>query len=151
MVVMPGGWAESLPKWIHEAITMERLIEEMKAIKTGYHTATDAEVVAYLFTAGLVAPLNYEFTNIYVYLVRKVMDNHKPFGNDLNFPKDMIIKELTNYEQHELDQIKKDIYNRRISGRRGTHYGPKTDDEAEQKAKLPTATQPGFDLGDTEE
>ena len=44
IIVMPGGWGDTLPDWLKEAITLERLIGNMEALKTGSMTATNAEL-----------------------------------------------------------------------------------------------------------
>ena len=33
IIVMPGGWGDSLPDWIKEAVTIERLIANAKQLK----------------------------------------------------------------------------------------------------------------------
>ena len=49
IIVMPGGWGDDLPEWIKTSITIDRLAENMLAIKEGREPiATDAEAVAYL-------------------------------------------------------------------------------------------------------
>ena len=44
IIVMPGGWGDTLPSWIREEITIERMIENMKAVKGEELMGTDAEV-----------------------------------------------------------------------------------------------------------
>jgi hypothetical protein len=56
IIVYPGGWGDSLPEWLKNAITSERLTENMKATKSEQSTGTDAEACAYLNTASLTAP-----------------------------------------------------------------------------------------------
>ena len=46
---------DSLPKWLKNAIVMERLIENMKETRDKQSTGTDAEAYAYLNTASLTA------------------------------------------------------------------------------------------------
>ncbi|MDD5700461.1 MAG: hypothetical protein PHU23_00300 [Dehalococcoidales bacterium] len=66
IIVMPGGWGDTLPDWIREEITLERMVENMKAIKNEELMGTDAEVVAYLYTASLEAPMGHDWVEIYV-------------------------------------------------------------------------------------
>lgn len=113
IIVMPGGWGDTLPGWIKEPITLERLIGNLEAIKTGRMTATDAEAVAYIYTACLEAPIGHDWTEIYIYLTRKVMERHMPHGKDFNFPADMIVEKLTRNQQDDLDHLKAWIYQQR--------------------------------------
>jgi hypothetical protein len=45
IIVYPGGWGDSFPEWLKNAITLERLTENMKATKGGQPTGTDAEAM----------------------------------------------------------------------------------------------------------
>jgi len=51
IIVFPGGWGDTLPEWLKNAITLERLEMNMRALKG--EEMTDAEACAYLFTAAL--------------------------------------------------------------------------------------------------
>ena len=54
IIVMPGGWGEDLPDWLRKRVTLERLCENLLALKENREpTATDAEAACYLFTASL--------------------------------------------------------------------------------------------------
>ena len=45
IIVMPGGWGDDLPENLRQRVTLERLCENMLAIKEKREvTATDAEV-----------------------------------------------------------------------------------------------------------
>jgi hypothetical protein len=46
IVVYPGGWGDTLPDWLKGAISVERLIENIRTLKEGEPTATDAEACA---------------------------------------------------------------------------------------------------------
>ena len=53
IIVVPGGWGESLPEWLKKRVTLERLAENMLALKEGREpTATDAEAACYLWRAA---------------------------------------------------------------------------------------------------
>ena len=43
ILVFPGGWGDTLPEWLKNAIVLERLAENMKASKGEQATGTDAE------------------------------------------------------------------------------------------------------------
>ena len=68
IIVFPGGWGEDLPEWLKNAITLERLAMNMKALKGDKMTATDAEACAYLYTAALTQPMDHDWTQIYLYV-----------------------------------------------------------------------------------
>ncbi|MCK4794709.1 MAG: hypothetical protein KAV87_63860 [Desulfobacteraceae bacterium] len=44
IIVWPGGWGEDLPEWLKTAITLERLIMNMRVIKGEEMTGTDASL-----------------------------------------------------------------------------------------------------------
>lgn len=62
IVYHPGGWADTVPDWMKEAVPLERL----KALESGEELATDIEVAIYLYTASCVAPMSHEWAKIYV-------------------------------------------------------------------------------------
>ncbi len=58
IIVLPEGWGDTLPEWLKNAITLERLAMNMRASKGELPTGTDAEAFAYLNTASHpLAPL----------------------------------------------------------------------------------------------
>jgi len=54
---MGRAWSDTLPSWIGNEILLERLIQVMKGEEG---KATDAEVVAHLYTASMSRPLDHE-------------------------------------------------------------------------------------------
>lgn len=102
IIVMPGGWGESLPDWIKTEITLERLIENMEELKGETPTGTDAEACAYLFTASLRAPIGESWTRIYLYVAGKCVKRHS--HNDL--PEDIKVESLSNSDLRELNKLK---------------------------------------------
>ena len=62
---MPGGWGDTLPKWIKDRIVLETLLENVKGLHGEQPTGSDAEAMAYLYTASLTAPISTEWANIY--------------------------------------------------------------------------------------
>ena len=77
ILVFPGGWGDSLPEWIKPAITMERLMENMKALKGEEMTGTDAEACAYLYTVSLTQSMDHDWTQIYLYIAGKAYERHR--------------------------------------------------------------------------
>jgi len=71
----------------------------------------DSEVVAYLFTASLRAPLSSEMVNIYVYLTAQLMARRtKELSPDFQ---QAVSRGLTEWEQKLLDDLRRDIYDKR--------------------------------------
>ena len=116
LVVADSGWAEAIPEWIKEEIRSDRLINGLIELGSGkkidYDKAIcDAEVVAYLYTAGLRGPMSTEFTNIYLYLSSKLM---KKRNMDLPEKFEKYLSEgLNEYEQSELRDLKQMIFRSR--------------------------------------
>jgi len=114
IIVVPGGWGESLPDWIRPAIKEERLIENMQTIAGKEPTATDAEAVAYLYTASLTAAISESWARIYIYIAGKVMARHMK----AELPDDIKVDTLNEYDQKELDHLKAWIYQKRLKARK---------------------------------
>jgi len=70
-IVFPGGWGDTLPDWLKTAITLERMMGDMKALKGREPTGTDAEACAYLMTLSLTQPMDSDWTQIYLYVAGK--------------------------------------------------------------------------------
>jgi hypothetical protein len=68
ILVFPGGWGDTLPEWLKQAITLERLEMNMRALKGEEMTGTDAEACAYLYTAALTQPMDHDCGQIYLYI-----------------------------------------------------------------------------------
>jgi hypothetical protein len=114
IIVMPGGWGEDLPGWIREEITIERMIENMKAVKGEELMGTDAEVVAYLYTASLEAPISHDWVEIYLYMASKVMKRH----TKQETPADMrVLEKLTRNQEDDLLRFKRWLYATRVHAR----------------------------------
>ena len=114
IIVHLGGWGDSLPDWIRGEITLERLVENMRSIKEADgHKGTDAEAVAYLYTASLTAPMTENWTRIYLYVASKEMAKH---GTEV--PDDIKVESLSDYELGELNKLKSWIYDKRVKARK---------------------------------
>lgn len=72
IVVADVGWGETLPDWIKTQIQLERLAQNMKGLqgeKIG--EATDAEALAYFYTASLRAPISHDYAELYMHIFSK--------------------------------------------------------------------------------
>ena len=139
IIVMPGGWGDDLPEWLRNRVTLERLGENIVALREGRElTATDAEAACYLFTASLTAPMDHDWHEIYLYVAGGEMKD--------KMPEDIKVESLTESQWRDLKQLKDWIYQQRIKHRKEKQRGERRQAKEEAKAKeLETrAAQPSF-------
>jgi len=128
IIVMPGGWGDDLPEWLRTRVTLERLGENIVALREGrYLTATDAEAACYLFTASLTAPMGSDWTQIYLYVAGGEMKD--------KMPEDIKVESLTESQWRDLKQLKDWIYQQRIKHRKEKQRGERRQAKEEAKAK----------------
>ncbi len=96
-----------MPDWIKPAITIERLVMNMRALKGEEPTGTDAEALAYIYPASLAHPLGHDWTQIYLYLASKVIPYHKK-GTEV--PEDIKVESLNDDQMRDLNRLKAWIY-----------------------------------------
>ena len=113
IIVYPGGWGDSLPEWLKNAITLERLTENMKSIKGERPTGTDAEACAYLNTASLTAPMDGDWSQIYLYVAGKTYTRWRKS----EMPDDIRVNSLNNQQTADLARLKEWLYQRRTTAR----------------------------------
>ena len=65
-------------------------------------TGTDAEACAYLHTAGLTAPMNHDWSQIYLYAASNTYARHK--GSKV--PEDIRVESLNDYQINELKRLR---------------------------------------------
>jgi len=137
ILVFPGGWGDSLPDWLKGTITMERLIENMKALKGEPMTGTDTEACAYLMTVSLTQPMDSDWTQIYLYVASQT---YKRWGKG-EMPADIAVESISDYQMGELNRLKDWLYRQRISTRtekdRAEQREKKEEAEAQREAKQP--------------
>jgi len=97
ILVFPGGWGETLPQWLKNAITLERLEMNMRARKGEEMTGTDAEACAYLYTAGLTQPMDHDWSQIYLYIAGQVAKQYKK----AELPQDIVVESISDYQMAE--------------------------------------------------
>jgi hypothetical protein len=133
IIVMPGGWGDTLPDWIKNQITLERLAQNIKTLKGEKLSATDAEACAYLYTASLEAPIDNDWTQIYLYVAGKVVSRAK----DTKIPVDIRVDSLNDYQIGLLRDLKDWIYGQRLKVRRERQKMERAEVMAEAKARAP--------------
>jgi hypothetical protein len=141
IIVFPGGWGDTLPDWLKGAITMERLEANIRASRGEELTGTDAEACAYLYTAGLTAPMDHDWSQIYLYVATKTYARHK--GGQV--PEDIRVDSLNDYQMIELKRLKDWLYRQRVKVRqereRGDRRLERVEAEAQRKAEQPVLFQ----------
>jgi len=117
IIVFPGGWGDTLPEWLKGAITLERLIENVKATKGEEMTGTDAEACAYLYTTSLTQPIDSDWTQIYLYIAGKVYEKQRTPQSGVTMPEDIRVESLTRNQEDDLNRLKSWIYRQRVKVR----------------------------------
>ena len=102
IIVFPGGWGDTIPEWLKTAITLERMIGEMKVLKGEDSTGTDAEACAYLMTLSLTQPMDSDWTQIYLYVAGQ---SYKRW-NKGEMPADITVDSISDYQTGELKRLK---------------------------------------------
>jgi len=137
IIVFPGGWGDTLPDWLKSAITLERLGMNMKALKGEEMTGTDAEACAYLYTASLTAPMDSDWTQIYLYVASKTAAYHKK----TEVPEDIRVESLRDDQMSDLNRLKEWLYRKRTDVRldreRAERRQKKEEETARRKQEQP--------------
>ena len=137
IIVYPGGWGDTLPEWLKNAITLERLTENMKETKGGQPTGTDAEACAYLNTASLTMPMDSDWSQIYLYVAGKTYTR----WSKSEMPDDIRVDSLNNQQTADLNRLKEWLYHRRTTARqeseRAVRRQQKEEEVDRRKAEQP--------------
>jgi hypothetical protein len=137
ILVSPGGWGDTLPQWLKEAITLERLAENMLAIKEGRElTGTDAEATAYLYTASLEAPMDTDWTKIYLYVAGKT---YARANRGKEIPEDIRVESLNDDQMRDLVRLKEWIYRKRTEARQERERAERRQKKEEAQARTEAA------------
>jgi hypothetical protein len=138
IIVFPGGWGDTLPDWLKTAITLERMMGDMKVLKGEEPTGTDTEACAYLMTLSLTQPMDSDWTQIYLYIAGQ---SYKRW-NKGEMPADIAVDSISDYQTGELNRLKSWLYHQRVkarqekdrAGRRQEKEGAKAQREEAQPA-----------------
>jgi len=137
IIVYPGGWGDTLPDWLKNAITLERFEMNIRASKGEEPIGADAEACAYLYTAGLTAPMDSDWSQIYLYVSTKTYSKHK--GSQV--PDDIRVESLSDYQMAELNRLKSWLYQQGVKARREKdrvrRRQEREEDEAQKEAEQP--------------
>ena len=139
ILVFPGGWGDTLPEWLKNAITLERLEMNMRALKGQEMTGTDAEACAYLYTASLTQPPNHDWAQIYLYIAGKSYTRWKK--NEM--PEDIRVESLNDEQMRDLNRLKEWLYQKRTTIRLD-HDRAEKRQKREEEAEKKKAEQPAL-------
>jgi len=141
IVVFPGGWGDTLPEWLKNAIPLERLEMNMRGLKGEEMTGTDAEACAYLYTAALTQPMGHDWGQIYLYIAGKTYTRWKK--NEM--PEDIRVESLTDEQMRDLNRLKGWLLRKRTETRidrgRTERRERKEEETARKKAEQPALFQ----------
>ena len=139
IIVFPGGWGDTLPEWLKTAITMERMLGNMKSRNGAEPTGTDAEACAYLMTVSLTQPMDTDWTEIYLYVATQT---YKRWEKG-EMPGDIAVDSISDYQLGELNRLKAWLYRQRIKLRTEKDRMERRDKRAEAEAQR-EAEQPAL-------
>ena len=131
IIVFPGCWGDTLPDWLKTAITLERMMGDMKALKDEEPTGTDAEACAYLYTAGLTAPMDHDWSQIYLYVATMTYRH----WNKGEMPADIAVDSISDYQIGELNRLKSWLYHQRVKARQEKDRAERRQEKEEAKAQ----------------
>ena len=131
VVVFPGGWGDTIPQWLKTAITLERMIGDMKSMKREEPTGTDAEACAYLMTLSLTQPMDSDWTQIYLYVATQT---YKRWEKG-EMPADIATDSISDYQMGELNRLKAWLYRQRIKYRKEKDRAERREKRAEAEAQ----------------
>ena len=109
----------------------------MKALKGEKPTGTDAEACAYLYTASLTQPIDSDWTQIYLYVANQVYSRHRTKESGVQFPEDIRVESLSDYQMAEFRRLKQWIYERRTQAKQERNRAErqkKREEEATRKS-----------------
>ena len=131
IIVFPGGWGDTLPDWLKTAITLERMMGNMKALKGEEPTGTDAEACAYLMPLSLTQPMDNDWIQIYLYIVSQ---SYKRW-NKGEMPADIAVDSISDYQTGELNRLKSWLYHQRVKARIERDRAEQRQEKEESKAQ----------------
>jgi len=130
ILVFPGGWGDTLPEWLKNAITLERLEMNMMALKGEEMTGTDAEACAYLYTASLTQPMGHDWAQIYLYIAGKTYTQWKK----TEMPEDIRVESLDDGQMRDLNRLKAWLYQKRTTVREDRERAERRQKKEEEAA-----------------
>jgi len=143
IIVFPGGWGDTLPEWLKNSITLDRLVMNMRSLKGELPTGTDAEACAYLYTASLTAPMDSDWTQIYLYIAGKT---YKQWNNNNAMPEDIAVESLRDDQIRDLNRLKAWLYHKRTTVKLGRERDERRQKKEEEAAERKAEHQALFEF-----
>jgi len=131
IIVFPGGWGDTLPDWLKTAITLERMVGDMKALKGEEPTGTDAEACVYLMTLSLTQPMDSDWIQIYLHITGQ---SYKRW-NKGEMPADITVDSISDYQLRELNRLKLWLYHQRVKASQEKDRAERRQEKEEVKAQ----------------
>jgi len=131
ILVFPGGWGDTLTDWLKTAITLERMMGNVKALKGEEPVGTDAEACAYLMMVSLTQPMDSDWAQIYLYVAGQT---YKHWGKG-EMPADIAVISISDYQVGELNRLKAWLYRQRIRARTEKDRAERREKKEEQETK----------------
>jgi hypothetical protein len=139
LIVYPSGWEDTLPDWIKSEVTLQRLVRLMKSDDG---LATDVEALAYMYPRTLEAPLDHDWTQIYLYLATRVMGSRLS-SKGAEIPADIRVEQLDPYLEGKLIELKPWIQERQRRAMAERRKAERWQERAEIAAKTKAARRHG--------
>jgi len=146
ILVFPGGWGDSLPDWLKNAITLERLAMNMRVLKGELPTGTDAEACAYLNTASLTQPMDHDWAQLYLYITGKAYERWRTKESGVSMPEDIRVETLNTDQERDLNRLKAWRYQRRTTARQDKDRAERRQKREEEKTKRQEAQPALFEF-----
>ena len=144
IIVHAGAWAtrDMIPEWLRNQITLDRMIELMVANREGRDpVGTDSEALAYLIPASMEAPMDHDWSQIYLYLGTKVMA-----GAGTTMPEDIRVESLNDEQMRDLNRLKAWIYEKRKTARLDRDRAERRQKKEEEAARKEAAQPALYDF-----
>jgi hypothetical protein len=147
IIVFPSPWQQDIPEDLKQQIPLERLIMNMKVEHEGKGVPVgDVEALIYMFPRTMESPLTEQWMRIYSYAFTKAMQFKR-----VEVSEDLKRETLDDYDMHQLDDLKRFIWNSRVKARkeraRGEAKGASGETKQannETKELKSVAVQPSF-------
>ncbi len=104
--------------------------------------STDAEACAYLYTTGLTAPFDHDWTQIYLYIAGKTYTREKK----AEMPDDIRVESLNDDQMRDLNRLKTWLYQKRTIVRLDRERAERCQKKEEETARKEAAQPALFDF-----
>ena len=145
IIIHQCSWAtpDMIPEWLRTRITLDRMIELMVASKEGRDPiGTDSEALAYMIPASMEAPMDHDWSQIYLHLATVVIDGQK----DKVVPDDIRVDKLDRNQEDDLRRLKRWLFDTKLKHRAGRRKEIRQELKEEERKVEPEVTQHAFKL-----